>query len=490
MPEAASATTNLPTHDGAETFDVVGPGLNYESVTDKISRIALTDQFSMRWLLLGGLALSLTGLLVATVTWTLLFGPGVWGVNIPVAWAFAIVNFVWWIGFGHAGTFISAFLLLLHQNWRTAINRFAEAMTLFAVMQAGLFPILHLGRHQYFYWLFPFPSSMALWPQFRSPLMWDVFAVSTYFLVSLLFWYTGLIPDLAAMRDRAESRTAKILYGILAVGWRGSVVHWRRYMMLYLILAGLCTPLVVSVHTVVSYDFAFSIVKGWHSTIFPPYFVAGALFQGFALVLILAVPLRTTGRLRDVITMRHLENLGKMVLLTSWVMIYSYMVEIFIGWYSGNPYERFLTYNNRMIGPYAPTFWATIFCNCLAPQVLWWRGLRTSIPVLFTVAVFVSVGMWLERFLIIVGGLAQDYMPSYWAMFYPTWVDIGILFGTIGFFALLFQLFARLLPTISMAEMRELIHHHGRKVSLDTGITEESLMGDPGRVTNPVLHGE
>jgi Ni/Fe-hydrogenase subunit HybB-like protein len=218
--------------------------------------------------------------------------------------------------------------------------------------------------------------------------------------------------------------------------------------------------------------------------------VAGALFQGFALVLILAVPLRTTGRLRDVITMRHLENLGKMVLLTSWVMIYSYMVEIFIGWYSGNPYERFLTYNNRMIGPYAPTFWATIFCNCLVPQVLWRRKLRTSIPVLFTVAIFVSVGMWLERFLIIVGGLAQDYMPSYWAMFYPTWVDIGILFGTIGFFALLFQLFARLLPTISMAEMRELIHHHGRKVSLDTGITEESLMGDPGRVTNPVLHGE
>ncbi len=463
--------TTAVTESEPETFDIVGPGQTYESVTERISGVVLTNRVSLRWLLAFGIALGLTGLLFAAITWTLLFGPGVWGVNVPVAWAFAIINFVWWIGFGHAGTFISAFLLLLHQNWRTAINRFAEAMTLFAVMQAGLFPVLHLGRHQYAYWLFPFPNSMGVWPQFRSPLMWDVFAVSTYFTVSLLFWYVGLIPDLATLRDRAQNRWVKILYGIMAFGWRGSALHWRRYSQLYLLLAGLATPLVVSVHTVVSYDFSFSIVKGWHSTIFPPYFVAGALFQGFALVLILAVPLRSTGHLKALITMRHLENLGKMILVTGWIVTYAYIIEIFMGWYSGNKYEYYTIFNNRMFGPYSPAFWLLLFCNCIAIQALWFKKVRTNVAALFTIAVLVSIGMWIERFVIIVSSLARDYMPSYWAMYYPTWVDISILIGTIGFFALLFMLFARLLPSISIAEMRELVRHHGRRASF----TEASI---------------
>lgn len=446
----------------AETFDVLGPGQNYESVTDDISRLILTNRISPGWILGFGITLGLTGLLFGAITWTLLFGPGVWGNNIPVAWAFGIINFVWWIGFGHAGTFISAFLLLLHQNWRTAINRFAEAMTLFAVMQAGMFPVLHLGRHQYAYWLFPFPNSMSLWPQFRSPLMWDVFAVSTYFTVSLLFWYVGLIPDLATLRDRAKNRSVKIIYGMMAFGWRGSSLHWRRYNQLYLLLAGLATPLVVSVHTVVSYDFAFSIVKGWHSTIFPPYFVSGALFQGFALVLILAVPLRSTGRLRGLITMQHLENLGKMMLVTGWIVTYSYIIETFMSYYSGNKFELY-AFSARLFGPYAPAFWLLIFCNCISIQPLWFRKVRTNVAALFIIACLVSLGMWIERFVIIVGGLARDYVPSYWAMYYPTWVDLSILFGTIGFFSFLFMLFARLLPTISMAEMRELVHHHGHR---------------------------
>jgi molybdopterin-containing oxidoreductase family membrane subunit len=320
---------------------------------------------------------------------------------------------------------------------------------------------------------------MGLWPQFRSPLMWDVFAVSTYFLVSLLFWYVGLIPDVATLRDRAQNPTVKILYGIMACGWRGSALHWRRYNMLYLLLAGLATPLVVSVHTIVSYDFAYSLVPGWHSTIFPPYFVAGALFQGFALCLLLAIPMRATGHLRHLITMRHLENMAKMMLVTGLIVFYGYIIEAFFGWYSADKYERYMTFQNRMFGPYAVAYWTLIFCNGVVPQLLWIRRVRTNVAALFIISMVVSVGMWFERFIIIVTSLAREYVPSYWAMYYPTWVDWGILFGTIGFFSLLFLLFSRVLPVISIAEMRELVRHHGRHASF----TEAAMVREPGRQT-------
>jgi molybdopterin-containing oxidoreductase family membrane subunit len=457
-----------------ETFDIIGPGHTYESVTQKIGNLVLNNKLSYGWLFGLAIAGGLTGLLFGGMLVTFLWGLGTWGNNIPNAWAFDIINFVWWIGFGHAGTFISAILLLVHQNWRTAINRFAEAMTLFAVMQAGLFPLLHLGRHQYFYWLFPVPNSMALWPQFRSPLMWDVFAISTYLTVSALFWFVGLVPDLATLRDRAKNRWAKLIFGVLAMGWRGSALHWRRYTMLYILLAGLATPLVLSVHSIVSFDFSFGIVPGWHSTIFPPYFVAGAVFQGFALVLILAIPLRATCNLRDLITMRHIENMAKMMLLTGLIVFYGYIMEVFYGWYSANTYEKYMTFNNRMFGPYAWSYWSLIACNGLIPQLIWFKKVRTNILALFIISIFVSIGMWLERFVIITTSLSFDFLPSAWALFKPTWVDPSILAGTIGFFALLFLLFARFVPSISIAEMRELILHHGHSASF----TEHDVAGE------------
>jgi molybdopterin-containing oxidoreductase family membrane subunit len=326
--------------------------------------------------------------------------------------------------------------------------------------------------------MLPFPNSMALWPQFRSPLMWDVFAVSTYLIVSTMFWYVGLIPDLATLRDRAQNRTVKIIYGIFALGWRGSALHWRRYTMLYLLLAGLSTPLVVSVHTIVSWDFSFGLVPGWHSTIFPPYFVAGAIFAGFAMTLILAIPLRATCHLKDMITMRHLENMGKMMLATGLIVFYGYVMEAFFGWYSANKYENYMTFANRMLGPYAWSYWSLIFCNGLTPQVLWFRRMRTNTAVLFTVAVIVSIGMWLERFVIIVTSLSRDFMPTAWAMYHPKPTDLAIYFGTLGFFFTLFLLFIRVLPAISIAEMRELIMHHGHTASF----TEHGLPHEPGRV--------
>ncbi|HEY3283786.1 MAG TPA: NrfD/PsrC family molybdoenzyme membrane anchor subunit [Armatimonadota bacterium] len=442
-----------------ETYDLVAPGQTYESVTESIGGLVLNNRISLKWLLALGFSACLLSLFVGAVTWLVLFGVGIWGVNIPVGWGFAIVNFVWWIGIGHAGTLISAILLLLHQSWRTSINRFAEAMTLFAVMCAGVFPLLHLGRHQYFYWLMPFPNTMGLWPQFRSPLVWDVFAVSTYMTVSALFWFVGLIPDLATLRDRATNPVARVIFGALALGWRGSALHWRRYMALYLILAGLSTPLVLSVHTIVSFDFAVGIVPGWHSTIFPPYFVAGAIYAGFAMVLLLAIPLRATCNLKGLITMRHLENMAKLMLATGLIVFYGYIMEVFFGWYSANPYERYMTFNNRMFGPYKWVYWALIVCNGLVPQVLWFRKMRTSIPVLFATALVVSVGMWLERFVIVVTSLARDYMPSKWGNYYPTAYDWATYIGTIGLFLVLFLLFVRVLPSISMSEMRELVHH-------------------------------
>jgi Ni/Fe-hydrogenase subunit HybB-like protein len=391
-----------------------------------------------------------------SITYLFVKGIGIWGVNVPIAWGFAIVNFVWWIGIGHAGTLISAILLLLRQEWRTSINRFAEAMTLFAVACAGLFPLLHLGRPWFAYWLVPYPSTMNIWPQFRSPLVWDVFAVSTYLTVSLLFWYVGLIPDMATLRDRASSRVGRVTYGILAMGWRGSAIHWHRYDTAYLLLAGLATPLVVSVHTVVSFDFAISIVPGWHTTIFPPYFVAGAIYSGFAMVMVLAIPIRAVYRLEDFITMRHLQNMAKVMLATGMIVAYGYLMENFTAWYSANPFERSQTLN-RWTGPYAPVFWALIFFNILIPQVLWLKRVRTSVRLLFLVALSVNVGMWLERFIIVVTSLHRDFLPSAWNMYYPTFWDWSTYIGTIGlFFALLF-LFLRFLPMISIFEMRTLV---------------------------------
>src|SRR5438477_6058727 len=374
---------------------VIEPGYTFTTVTDKISSIVLTRPTSMGWLVGFGISFLLTMMLLYAIGYLFLKGIGIWGVNIPVGWGFAIVNFVWWIGIGHAGTLISAILLLLRQSWRNSINRFAEAMTLFAVACAGIFPTIHVGRPWLAYWLFPYPSTMGVWPQFRSPLMWDVFAVSTYGTISLLFWFIGLIPDLATLRDRSENRLAKIIYGMLSMGWRGSARHWHRYETAYLLLAGLATPLVVSVHTVVSFDFAVGIVPGWHTTIFPPYFVAGAIYSGFAMVLTLAIPIRAVYNLEDFITMRHLQNMAKVMLVTGLIVAYGYGVEAFISWYSADKYEGFVLLN-RLFGPYRMYYGALLLCNVVIPQALWLKRVRTSVPLLFVIALIVNIGMWLE----------------------------------------------------------------------------------------------
>ncbi|MGH9351259.1 MAG: NrfD/PsrC family molybdoenzyme membrane anchor subunit, partial [Terriglobia bacterium] len=359
---------------------------------------------------------------------------------------------------GHAGTLISAFLLLMRQKWRTSINRFAEAMTIFAVACAGMFPLVHMGRPWLFFWLFPYPDTMGVWPQFRSPLVWDVFAVSTYFTVSLLFWYVGLLPDFATLRDKAKAKFAKISYGVLSMGWRGSARHWKRHEVCSLLLAGLATPLVVSVHTVVSFDFTIAIVPGWHSTIFPPYFVAGAIYSGFAMVIMLAIPLRSWFHLEDFITIRHLNNMGKLLLATGMIVAYSYVMEAFFAFYSADKFERYMMID-RMTGRYGIVFWILATCNIFVPMTfLWWHKVRTSTVLLFIVATFAQIGMWLERFVIIVQSLHRDFMPSAWGMFYPTPTDWEILFGSIGLFFALFYLFARLLPSISIFEMRDLVH--------------------------------
>ena len=440
----------------SDSSPVIEPGHTFASVTDKISTIVLTRRTPLGWFIGFGIAFSLAMVLLAAVSYLLVAGVGIWGINVPVAWGFAIVNFVWWIGIGHAGTLISAILLLLRQEWRTSINRFAEAMTLFAVASAGLFPLLHLGRPGFFYWLFPYHNTMGVQPQFRSPLVWDVFAVSTYFTVSLLFWYVGLIPDLATLRDRSSSRLGRTVYGMLAMGWRGSARHWHRYETTYLLLAGLATPLVVSVHTVVSFDFAVALVPGWHSTIFPPYFVAGAIYSGFAMVLTLAIPLRAIYGLEDFITMRHLQNMAKILLVTGLIVAYGYLMEAFMAWYGGNRYEGFMMLN-RMFGPYAPMFWALILCNVLAPQLLWFRWIRTSVPALFVIALIVNIGMWLERYIIVVTSLHRDFLPSSWGMYSGTMWDWATYIGTIGLFLSLLFLFLRFLPMISIFEMRTLL---------------------------------
>jgi Ni/Fe-hydrogenase subunit HybB-like protein len=439
------------------TAPVIEPGYTFASVTDKISAIVLTQRTPRFWYVGFGISFLLLMILLYSIAAVLTIGVGLFGIMIPVGWGFDIVNFVWWIGIGHAGTLISAILLLLRQKWRQSINRFAEAMTLFAVACAGLFPLLHLGRPWYFYWLFPYPSTMGIQPQFRSPLVWDVFAVSTYFTISLLFWYMGLIPDLATLRDQARRRFARFAYGMLAMGWRGSAIHWHRYEMAYLLLAGLATPLVVSVHTVVSFDFAVGLVPGWHSTIFPPYFVAGAIYSGFAMVLTLAIPLRKMYGLEDFITLRHLKNMAEVMLATGLIVAYGYFMETFMAWYSGNIYEQYLMWN-RIFGPYWFMYWALLLFNILLPQVLWFRTVRARPLVLFIIAICVNIGMWLERYVIVVVSLSRDFMPSAWGRYSATVWDYGVFIGSIGlFFAALF-IFVRLLPMISIFEMRELVH--------------------------------
>jgi len=435
---------------------VLEPGYTYASVTDKISAITLSRGTPRGWWMGFGLAFLLVMVLLFAITYVLTVGIGVWGINIPVAWGFDIVNFVWWIGIGHAGTLISAILLLMRQQWRTSINRFAEAMTLFAVACAGLYPLLHLGRPWYFYWLIPYPNTMGLWPQFRSPLVWDFFAVSTYGTVSLLFWYIGLIPDLATLRDRSQSRVGRVIYGMLAMGWRGAARHWHRYEMAYLLLAGLATPLVVSVHTIVSFDFAVALIPGWHSTIFPPYFVAGAIYSGFAMVMTIAIPVRAFYHLEDFITLRHLRNMALILLATGLMVGYGYMMETFMAWYSGHGYDIFMQ-RNRMFGPYAPIYWLMLACNVLTPQVLWFRRARASVPLLFVAALMINVGMWMERYIIVVTSLHRDFLPSAWGMYAPTIWDWAMFVGTLGLFAALLFLFLRFLPMISIFEMRQLV---------------------------------
>jgi molybdopterin-containing oxidoreductase family membrane subunit len=430
----------------------VAPGHTFGSITEKISSIVLARRTGLGWLVGFTIAFLLLMIFLAAVGYLLLRGIGIWGVNVPVAWGFAIVNFVWWIGIGHAGTLISAILLLLHQRWRTSINRFAEAMTLFAVACAGVYPLLHLGRPWFFYWLFPYPNTLGVQPQFRSPLVWDVFAVLTYFTISLLFWFVGLIPDLATLRDRSRTRTGRVVYGILAMGWRGSAVHWQRYDMAYLLLAGLATPLVVSVHTVVSLDFAVAILPGWHTTIFPPYFVAGAIYSGFAMVLTLAIPLRAAYGLEDFITMRHLQNMAKVMLATGLIVAYGYMMEAFMAWYSGNEFEQYMLLN-RVTGPYGPFYWALILCNVLLPQALWSERVRSNVLLLFIIALVVNTGMWLERFVIVITSLHRDFLPSSWGNYLPTMWDWATFVGTIGLFLTLLYLFIRFLPMISISEM-------------------------------------
>jgi molybdopterin-containing oxidoreductase family membrane subunit len=429
----------------------------YRSVSDKISSLVLTRPYTRGWLLGFAFGFMLLSVLMTAVTYLFMRGIGIWGLRTPVMWAFDITNFVWWIGIGHAGTLISAILLLLKQDWRTSINRFAEAMTLFAVACAGLMPLIHLGRPWVFYWLLPYPNTMGMWPQWRSPLVWDVFAVSTYATVSLLFWYVGLLPDLATLRDRAKHTFAKYAYGILAMGWRGSARHWNRYQTAYLLLAGLATPLVVSVHTVVSFDFTIAIIPGWHSTIFPPYFVAGAIYSGFAMVLTLAIPLRARFRLHDFITMKHLENMAKVMLATGLIVTYGYFIETFMAWYGDNIYDKFLMLKERPFGNYAHTYALLILCNCVSIQLFWFKWARTNIYVLFALSLIVNWGMWLERYVIIVTSLHTDYMPSAWDMFHGTVWDYATMIGSVGLFLTLLFLFLRFLPVISIAEMRELV---------------------------------
>jgi Ni/Fe-hydrogenase subunit HybB-like protein len=435
---------------------VIDEGHSLASISDKVGGIVLKRKITLGWTFGLFMAFGLLQALAAGAVWLFMKGVGVWGINIPNGWGFAIINFVWWIGIGHAGTLISAILLLLNQSWRNAINRFAEAMTLFAVMCAGMFPVLHTGRPWLAYWLFPYPNTMALWPQFRSPLLWDVFAVSTYFTISAVFWFVGLLPDLATLRDTSKKPWQQKVYGMLSMGWRGSARHWQRYEKASLLLAGLATPLVVSVHTVVSFDFAVSIIPGWHTTIFPPYFVAGAIYSGFAMVLTLMIPVRKFYGLDDIITMRHLNNMAKVTLATGMVVAYGYIMEAFFGYFSADKYEKFMIWN-RMFGPYAMFYWCLILCNIVTPQFLWSKKIRTSPGILWIISIIVNIGMWLERFVIVITSLHRDFLPSSWGYYAPTIWDWAVYVGTLGLFMTMIFLFVRVLPMITIFELRMLL---------------------------------
>ncbi len=447
------ATLNTTSADLVRRPQLVLGANDYASVTDKVCGIVEQRKTPLAWWIAFVISASLATMLVLLIGYLIGVGVGVWGLNAPISWGFDITNFVFWVGIGHAGTLISAILFLFRQKWRTSINRAAEAMTIFAVICAGIFPGIHIGRVWFAYWLAPIPNQMQMWPQFRSPLIWDVFAVSSYFTVSALFWYMGMIPDLATLRDRAQNKIRYWIYGLLSLGWRSSNRHWHRYEIAYLLLAALATPLVLSVHSVVSFDFAVSIIPGWHTTIFPPYFVAGAIFSGFAMVVTLLAPARQYFGLKDFITIRHLDNMNKIILATGSIVAYAYAIELFIAWYSGNAYERF-AFLNRAIGPYMWAYWIMISCNVFVPQLFWFKKFRTSVPLMLIVCLLVNVGMWFERFVIIVTSLSRDFLPSSWGMYKPTWVEIGMLIGSFGLFMTLFLLFCRFLPMVAMAEVK------------------------------------
>lgn len=427
---------------------------------------ALLTQRLLRPIWEGGaswwIAFAITGagsiFFVSALLYTALTGIGTWGNNIPVAWAFAITNFVWWIGIGHAGTFISAILLLFEQNWRNSINRLAEAMTLFAIINAAAFPVIHLGRPWYGYWIFPYPATMKVWPNFRSALPWDAAAISTYFTVSLMFWYVGLLPDFASARDSAPTLAKRRIYGVFALGWRGAATSWKNWQLAYLILGGLAAPLVLSVHSVVSLDFAITQLPGWHSTIFPPYFVSGAIYSGFAMVLTLMLPMRRIFAVKDIITTRHLDAMAKLILVTGSVVYYTYAVETFLAWYSGNEFEAAMLIRLRLTGPYAWAVWLTFAINFIAPNLMWFRVFRQNAILLWIVSIFINIAMWFERFFIIVGSLATDFLPSSWHLYKPTFIDGSIFLGTFFLFLFLFLLFVRFVPFIPIAEVKEIRH--------------------------------
>jgi len=460
---ANSTTENV----SVDRVPLVSNNRGFRWVTQSISEIVEAKTPIWWWLLFIPCSLiAVMGLVM--IGYQISNGVGVWGENTTVGWAWDITNFVFWIGIGHAGTLISAILFLTRQKWRTSINRAAEAMTIFAVICAGIFPGIHVGRVWFAWFLAPVPNANAIWPNFRSPLLWDVFAVSTYFTVSLLFWYTGLVPDLATLRDRATSRVKKFFLTFFALGWRGSNRQWRHYEMAYLILAGLSTPLVLSVHSIVSFDFATSVVPGWHTTIFPPYFVAGAIFGGFAMVLTIMIPVRLLyPKLHDLITPQHVDKMAKIIVLTGSIVGYAYLMELFIAWYGANLYERAAFWNRVWNGPIAWAYWVMMFCNVVAPQLFWSAKMRRNTLVVFIVCMFVNVGMWYERFVIIVSSLAQDFLPSSWHVFEVTWVEQLTFVGTFGIFLSLFLLFLRYLPVIAMFEVKPVISaadphaHHG-----------------------------
>jgi len=455
-----AVTAGKPKAPFRETNRVIRPGETYGGIDDAVlSPVLGTVEKTPTWWWIGfGISSALLAMYLVSVIKLITTGIGIFGNNIPVAWGMPIINFVWWIGIGHAGTLISAALLLFRQPWRTTVNRFAEAMTIFAVVCAGLYPILHLGRPWVFYWLVPYPNTMGLWPQFRSPLDWDFFAIGTYFTISVVFWYIGLIPDLATLRDRSKTKFQQLLYGVLSLGWNGSTKAWQRYQRAYLLLAAVSFPLVLSVHSTIAMDFAVAQLPGWNNTIMPPYFVAGAVFAGFAMVLILAVPLRKAFKLEHLITLRHLDNAAKLMLTTGMIVVYGYFIEIFSSFYSGVEFEKYMSWN-RIFGDHAIFFWALIFCNFVAIQPIWFRRVRQSPWALFVIAIIVSVGMWLERFVIFVVSLTKDFLLSSWADYVSTVWDWSLFIGSLGLFSTLFFLFIRLLPSIATAETKETAHH-------------------------------